>query len=229
MALLRTLFVSHSCTPSFQNEAEVRKTAARFSSSCSSSVFGTGPPSYATYHLFPSTTSSMINIKSPACVVLGGSMHTYMCSAPTRVNFMLNSFGHLIGSPNKNRLRTFHHNLRHGCQTKLTSLHKNKVEPTVLAAVCQIHKIPLVQTCVLVIQLYVRTYTWDIFSDTLPDILPDISFNILFDISFHILSDISFHILSDISSDILSDIFLTYLLTFFLTYLLTFFLTYLLT
>ena len=51
---------------------------------------------------------------------------------------MLNSFGHLIGSPNEDRLRTFHHNLRHGCQTKLTSLHKNKVEPTVLAAVCQI-------------------------------------------------------------------------------------------
>ena len=39
-----------------------------------------------TTHLFPSTTSSMINIKSPACVVLGGSMHTYMCSAPTKVN-----------------------------------------------------------------------------------------------------------------------------------------------
>ena len=50
----------------------------------------------------------------------------------------LNSFGHLIGSPNEDRLRTFHHNLRHGCQTKLTSLHKNTVEPTVLAAVCQI-------------------------------------------------------------------------------------------
>ena len=48
---------------------------------------------------------------------------------------MLNSFGHLIGSPNEDRLRAFHHNLRHGCQTKLTSLHKNKVEPTVLAAV----------------------------------------------------------------------------------------------
>ena len=48
---------------------------------------------------------------------------------------MLNSFGHLIGNPNEDRLRTFHHNLRHGCQTKLTSLHKNKVEPTILAAV----------------------------------------------------------------------------------------------
>ena len=86
VALLRTLFVSHSCTPSSQNEAEVRKTAARFSSSCSPSAFGTGLPSYATYHLFPSTTSSMINIESPACVVLGGSMRTYMRSAPTKVN-----------------------------------------------------------------------------------------------------------------------------------------------
>ena len=36
--------------------------------------------------VFPSTTSSMINIKSPACVVLGSSMHTYMRSAPTKVN-----------------------------------------------------------------------------------------------------------------------------------------------
>ena len=136
VAPLRTLFVSHSCTPSSQNEAEVRKTAARFSSSCSPSAFGTGLPSYATYHLFPSTTSSMINIKSPACVVLGRSMHTYMRSAPNKGQLvaphMLNSFGNLIGSPNEDRLRTFHHNLRHGFQTKLTSLHKNKVEPTVL-------------------------------------------------------------------------------------------------
>ena len=50
---------------------------------------------------------------------------------------MLNSFGNLIGSPNQDRLRTLHHNLRHGCQTKLTSLHKKKVEPKVFAAVCQ--------------------------------------------------------------------------------------------
>ena len=73
-----------------------------------------------------------------------------------------------------------------------------------------IHKIPLVQTWILVIQIYICTNIWDIFSDILPDI----------------------------SSDILSDIFLTYLLTFFLTNLLTlflmtylspFFLTYLLT
>ena len=81
----RYLSPTHALHPP-QNEAEVRKTAARFSSSCSPSAFGTGLPSYATYHLFPSTTSSMINIKSPACVVLGGSMHTYMRSAPTKVN-----------------------------------------------------------------------------------------------------------------------------------------------
>ena len=44
------------------------------------------PPFICHIPLFPSTTSSMINIKSPACVVLGGSMHTYMRSAPTKVN-----------------------------------------------------------------------------------------------------------------------------------------------
>ena len=132
---------------------------------------------------------------------------------------MLNSFGHLIGSPNEDRLRTFHHNLRHGCQTKLTSLHKNKVEPTVLAAVrrCSAPKKAKKTKCYQQ-DANNKVQTWILVSS---DILPDISFTIL--------SDISFHILSDISSDILSDIFLTYLLTFFLTYLLTFFLTFLLT
>ena len=67
-----------------------------------------------------------------------------------------------------------------------------------------IHKIPLVQTWILVIQICVCRYTRDIFSDVLPDISSDI--------------------LSDISSDILFDIFLTYLLPFFLTNLLTLFL-----
>ena len=132
---------------------------------------------------------------------------------------MLNSFGHLIGSPNEDRLRTFHHNLRHGCQTKLTSLHKNKVEPTVLAAVrrCSAPNKAKKTRCYQQ-DANNKVQTWILVSS---DILPDISFTIL--------SDISFHILSDISSDILSDIFLTYLLTFFLTYLLTFFLTFLLT
>ena len=132
---------------------------------------------------------------------------------------MLNSFGHLIGSPNEDRLRTFHHNLRHGCQTKLTSLHKNKVEPTVLAAVRRCSAPNKAKKT--------RCYQQDANNKVQTWIL--VSSNILPDISFDILSDISFHILSDISSDILSDIFLTYLLTFFLTYLLTFFLTFLLT
>ena len=188
-----------SCTPFSQNEAEVRKTAARFSSSCSPSAFGTGPPFichiplvslhdfFRDKHQIPSMCSAR-------------RLHTYMRSAPTKVQlvapYMLNSFGNLIGSPNEDRLRTFHQNLLHGCQTKLTSLHKNKVEPTVLAAVCQLkqkNKMPSTRFrwCkheFLLSQIYVCTYTWDIFSDILPAI--------------------SFDILSDISSDILSDIFL---------------------
>ena len=36
---------------------------------------------------------------------------------------MPNSFGKPIGCPNEDRRRTFHHKLRHGCQTKLTCLH----------------------------------------------------------------------------------------------------------
>ena len=146
---------------------------------------------------------------------------------------MLNSFGNLIGSPNEDRLRTFHHNLRHGFQTKLTSLHKNKVEPTVLAAVCQISFDILsgISSDISfdILSDILSDISCAILSDISPDILFDISFGILSDMSSHILSDISSDILSDISSDILSDIFLTYLLSFFLTYFLTFFLTYLLT
>ena len=114
---------------------------------------------------------------------------------------MLNSFGKPIGSPNEDRLRTFHHNLRHGCQTKLTSLHKKKLSQQYLLQCATsnkkqnaIHKIPLVQTWILVL--------WDISFD----ILSDISFGILSDMSPHILSDISSDILSDISFAILSDI-----------------------
>ena len=80
---------------------------------------------------------SMCNARRLHAHVHALSTNTSQLVAP----HMLNSFGHLISSPNEDRLRTFHRNLRHGCQTKLTSLHKNKVEPTVLAAVCQIkHK-----------------------------------------------------------------------------------------
>ena len=53
----------------------------------------------------------------------------------------------------------------------------------------------------LLIKIYVCTYTWNIFSD----ILPAISSDILSDISSDILSGISFDILSDILSDILAD------------------------
>ena len=135
---------------------------------------------------------------------------------------MLNSFGNLIGSPNEDRLRTFHHNLRHGFQTKLTSLHKNKVEPTVHAAVCQISLDILsgISSDILsdisfdILSDILSDISCAILSDISPDILFDISFGILSDMSSHILSDISSHILSDISSDILSDIFLTYLLSF---------------
>ena len=220
------IIVSHSCTPSSQNEAEVRKTAARFSSSCSPSAFGTGLPSYATYHLFPSTTSSMIKHQIPS-MCSARRLHAHVHALSTNRSqlvapHMLNSFGHLIGSPNEDRLRTFHHNLRHGCQTKLTSLHKNKkqVEPTVLAAVrrCSAPNKAKKQDAINKmlnnkVQIHESLYLLTFFLT----------------LSFTILSDISFHILSDISSDILSDIFLTYLLTFFLTYLLTFFLTFLLT
>ena len=65
-----------SLIPTSQKDAKVQKTGARCSNSCSPSPFGTAFPSYATYHKVPSTTSGAINIQSPACVVLGGSMQT---------------------------------------------------------------------------------------------------------------------------------------------------------
>ena len=108
---------------------------------------------------------------------------------------MLNSFGHLIGSPNEDRLRTFHHNLRHGCQTKLTSLHKNKVEPTVLAAVrrCSAPN---------------KAKKQDAINKMLTTRCKHES---LYRLTFFLTYLLPF--------------FLTYLFTFFLTYLLTFFLT----
>ena len=114
------------------------KRAARFSSSCSPSALGTGLPSYATNHLLPSTTSSMINMRSPACVVLGGSMHTYMRWAPTKVNL----YCHTCSTPLANRLAVPMKIVSGATTTsamaaKANSLpgNENKVEPTVLAAV----------------------------------------------------------------------------------------------
>ena len=40
---------------------------------------------------------------------------------------MRSSFGKPAGRPNEDRRRTFHHKLRHGCQTKLTCLHTKKL------------------------------------------------------------------------------------------------------
>ena len=41
----------------------------------------------------------------------------------TYLPHMPNSFGNSTGRPNEDRRRTFHHELCHGCQTKLTCLH----------------------------------------------------------------------------------------------------------
>ena len=153
---------------------------------------------------------------------------------------MTNSFGKPIGSPYEDCLRTCHHNLRHGCQTKLTCLHKKKLSQRYLLQCATsneklnaIHKMPLVHTWILVIQIYVCIYTCYIsvflatncLSKTKPTIhnltkkpvckLSIFSFFLKFflissDIPFDILSDISSDlssgILSDISFDIISDI-----------------------
>ena len=118
---------------------------------------------------------------------------------------MLNSFGNPIGSPNEDRLRTFHHNLRHGCQTKLTSLHKNKIEPTVLAAVCQIKQ-------------KTRCHPQDSVGANMNSCYPDLCMHIylghiFWHSAWHIFWHSFWHIFwhsfwhaSDISFDILSDI-----------------------
>ena len=164
---------------------------------------------------------------------------------------MLNSFGNLIGSPNEDCLRTFHHNLRHGFQTKLTSLHKNKVEPTVLAAVCQIKQ-------------KTRCHPQDSVGANMNSCYPDLTFCLTYLLTFfltylltffltsfwrifcHSFWQIFWHYFWHIFWHIFLTFFLTYLLTFFfwhifwhsfsdisfdilfLTYLLTFFLLYLL-
>ena len=167
---------------------------------------------------------------------------------------MLNSFGNPIGSPNEDRLRTFHHNLRHGCQTKLTSLHKNKVEPTVLAAVCQIKQKTRchpqdsvganMNSCYpdLCMHIYLGhifltfclTYLLTFFLTYLLTFFLTSFWHIFWHSFWHIFWHsfwwhIFWHIFLTFFLTFLSPFFLTYLLTLFLTYLLTFFLTYLLT
>ena len=208
-----------------------------------------------TYHLFPSTTSSMINIKSPACVVLGG-IHAHVHALSTNRSqlvapHMLNSFGHLIGSPNEDRLRTFHHNLRHGCQTKLNSLHKNKVEPTVLAAVrrcsapnkakkqdainkmlttrCKHESLYLLTFFLTYLLPFFLTYLFTFFLTYLLTFFLTSFWHIFWHSFWHIFWHSFLTFLLTWFRTFLLTFILTYLLTFFLTYLLTFFLTYLLT
>ena len=152
---------------------------------------------------------------------------------------MLNSFGHLIGSPNEDRLRTFHHNLRHGCQTKLTSLHKNKVEPTVLAAVCQIKQKTRchpqdsvganLNSCYpdLCTHIYLGHIFWHSAWHSFWLIFWHSSWHIFWHFSWHIFWHIFWHSFWHIFWHIFLTFLLTYLLTFILTYLLSFFLTYL--
>ena len=200
----RYLSPTHALHPP-KNEAEVRKTAARFSSSCSPSAFGTGLPSYATYPLVSlhdffhdkHQIPSMCSARRLHAHVHALSTNTSQLVAP----HMLNSFGHLIGSPNEDRLRTFHHNLRHGCQKNSLPLHKNKVEPTVLAAVCQMKQKTRMPS---------TRFRWC-------------------KLEFLLSRSMYAHILGTYFLTLCLTFFLTYLLTFFLTYLLTFFLTYLIT
>ena len=168
---------------------------------------------------------------------------------------MLNSFGHLIGSPNEDRLRTFHHNLRHGCQTKLTSLHKNKVEPTVLAAVrrcsapnkakkqdainkmlttrCKHESLYLLTFFLTYLLTFFLTYLFTFFLTYLLTFFLTSFWHIFWHSFWHIFWHsfwpIFWHDFWHIFWHIFLTFLLTYLLTFFLTYLLTFFLTYLLT
>ena len=171
---------------------------------------------------------------------------------------MLNSFGNLIGSPNEDRLRTFHHNLRHRCQTKLTSLHKkqswanstccsvpNKTKnkmPSTRFRWCE-HEFLLSRSMYAHILgtyflTFCLTYLLTFFLTYLLTYLSDISFWHIF---WHSFWPIFWHYFWHIFWHIFLTFFLTYLLTFFLlyllaylptffgTYLLTFFLAYLLT
>ena len=144
---------------------------------------------------------------------------------------MLNSFGNLIGSPNQDRLRTFHHNLRHGFQTHFLAQkqswanstccsmpNKTKTKmPSTRFRWCK-HKFVLSRSvyahilgtyfltfCLTYLLTFFLTSFWRIFCHS------------FWQIFWHSFWWHSFW-----------HIFLTYLSPFFLTYLLTF-LTYLLT
>ena len=109
-------------------DAKVRKTGARSSNSSSPSSFGTALPSYTTCHKVPSTTCGTMNIQSPACLVLGGSMHT-CAQVQLRPRHSATHTERLCkpaGRANEDCRRTFHHKPRHGCQTNLICLHTKR-------------------------------------------------------------------------------------------------------
>ena len=156
---------------------------------------------------------------------------------------MLNSFGNLIGSPNEDRLRTFHHNLRHGCQTKLTCTKtklsqqyllqcakktKNKM-PSTRFRWCK-HEFLLSRSMYAhILGTYFLTFCLTYLLTFFLTYLLTFFLTSFWHIFWHSFWQIFWHSFWwHIFWHIFLTFFLTYLLTFLLTYLLTLFLTYLL-
>ena len=114
---------------------------------------------------------------------------------------MLNSFGHLIGSPNEDRLRTFHHNLRQWLPNQTHFLAQKQSWAN--------------STCCSV-------------PNKTKNKMPSTRFRWC-KLEFLLSRSMYAHILGTYFLTLCLTFFLTYLLTFFLTYLFTFFLTYLFT
>ena len=139
------------------------------------------------------------------------------------------------GRPNEDSRRTCHHNLRHGCQTKLTCLHKKQVEPKVLAAVCHIkqktkcHPQDAVgahmNSCYPDLCMHIHMLHISLSCYQLP--IKHETYRLKFFLTYLLTYLLTFFLTYLLTY--LFTFFLTYLLTFFLTYFLTFFLTYLLT
>ena len=157
-----------------------------------------------------------MNIKSPACVVLGGSMHTYMRSAPTKVNLQR----HTCSTPLANRLAVpMKIVLGRSTTTSAMAAKPNSLARTkkrwANSTCCSVrnqtkNKMPCTR------------FRWCKHEFLLSRSMYAHLLGTYF-LTFCLTYLLTFFL------TYLSPFFLTYLLAFFLTYLLTFFLTYLLT
>ena len=216
VALLRTSFVSDSCTPFSQNEAEVRKTAPCFSSNSFALRIGNRPPFVCHIQLFalhdffhdkhqvpkaaPCTRTCAQHQQKSTC----RATHAQLLQRPDWQSQWASSQDVPPQTPPwlPNQTHFLAQKPHWANRTCCSVPNEQKQDAT--------HKIPLVQTCMYAHILgtycltFYPTYLVTFFLTFLLTFFFDLSFDILSDIFLTCLSDISFNISSGILSDISS-------------------------